>query len=83
MLVDSLQHLNPSDICLIDICLEIGDFSIPDCFFNCLKKSCCNGDKFLFVRLTDPSRTLLPKCVKLLYPNREASGSTVHGVPCI
>ena len=66
MLVDSLQHLNPSDICLIDMCLEIGDFSIPDCFFNCLKKSCCNGDKFLFVRLTDPSRTCLPKCVKLL-----------------
>ena len=41
----------------IDICLEIGDFSIPDCFFSSLKKSCCKGDIFLFVRLTDPSRT--------------------------
>ena len=79
--MDSLQHLNPSDICLIGMYLEIGDFNISDCFFNCLKKSYCNGDKFLFVRLTGPSRTLLPKCVKLLYPNSDASGSTVHGVP--
>ena len=82
MLVNSLQYLNPPDICLIDMCLEIGDFSIPDCLFNSLKKICCKGDKFLFVRLTDPSRTLLPKCVKLLYSSREASDSTVHGVPC-
>ena len=61
MLVDSLQHLNPSDICFIDMCFEIGDVSNPDCFFNCLKKSCCNGDKFLFVRLTDLSRTFFVK----------------------
>ena len=65
MLVDSLQHLNPSDICLMDMYLEIGDFSIPDCFFNSLKKSCCNVVKLLFVRLTDPSSTCLPNFVKL------------------
>ena len=47
MLMDSLQHLNPLEICLIDMCLEIGDFSIPDFFFNSLKKSCCRADKFL------------------------------------
>ena len=65
MLVDSLQHLKPLDICLIDICLEIGDIRIPDCFFNSLKKSCCNVVKLLFVRLTDPSSTCLPNFVKL------------------
>ena len=30
MLVDSLQHLNLLDIFLIDMCLEINDFSIPE-----------------------------------------------------
>ena len=65
MLVDSLQYINPSDICLMDMYLEIGDFSILDCFFNSLKKSCCNVVKLLFVRLIDPSSTCLPNFVKL------------------
>ena len=54
-LVDSLQHLKPSDICLIDMFLEIGDFSIPH-FFKFFEEFFCKGDNALFVRLTDVSR---------------------------
>ena len=80
--MNSLQHLNPLEICLIGMCLEIGDFSIPDFVFKLFEEKLCKGDKFLFVRLNDPSRTWLPKYKKLLQPSREASASTVHGVPC-
>ena len=81
MLVDSFQHLNPSDICLIVMYFDSGAFSIPVCFFSSLKNSCCNRGKFLLLTFSEPFRTWLANCVKFLLPKRDASGSIVHVVP--
>ena len=71
---ESIRHF------LIDTCFDSGNVSIPVCFFNSLKNSCCNENNFLLSKFEKPSRIWLPNCVKLLLSNSDTIGYIVYEV---